>query len=250
MKLLLDKGADPNKPFVGQLHSSSLCCGEFTNATPLYRAAIASDVEGLKMLIAKGGNPNWVPGEIKMEGRGGRGGNGNVMRPPIFPAMTGGRGAAFGGGPGFGREGPPPFREASNRKPIDAVRVLLEGGADPNSWGPDGNTPTHAAAAAGNIDMIKLLHEKGAKLDMANRDGKTALDIAEGPQPAGRGRGAMPMDMMNMDGMGRGDAPRRASRQEVAKLLRELLGWPANPANDRAPETEKPAEGAAQGGQQ
>src|SRR4030095_10352459 len=28
VKKLLDKGADPNKAFVGQLHSTTLCCGD------------------------------------------------------------------------------------------------------------------------------------------------------------------------------------------------------------------------------
>ena len=39
IKLLLDKGADPNKTFVGQLHSTSLCCGDEVNASPFFRAA-------------------------------------------------------------------------------------------------------------------------------------------------------------------------------------------------------------------
>ena len=230
IKLLLDKGADPNKPFVGQLHSTSLGADTAHNGTPLYRAAIAADVEVIKMLAAKGANANWVPGEVKLEGRGARGGvNGNVSRPMIFQAMTGGRGAPFGGGPGFGRIGPPPWREAGNRKPVDAVKALVEAGADINAWDPAGNTPIHVAAAAGNIDMIKTLAELGAKLDANNRDGKTALDIAEAPLPArGRGRGAMPMNMMMDDDMT--PRPRVAPREEVAALLRELQGWPAKPA--------------------
>ena len=36
VKLLLDRGADPNKAFVGQLHSTTLCCGEEVNASPFY----------------------------------------------------------------------------------------------------------------------------------------------------------------------------------------------------------------------
>ena len=36
VKLLLDRGADPNKPFIGQLHSTTLCCDDEINASPFY----------------------------------------------------------------------------------------------------------------------------------------------------------------------------------------------------------------------
>ena len=54
IKVLLDRGADPNKAFVGQLHSTTLCCGEEVNSSPFYRAAVAADVEALKLMIAQG----------------------------------------------------------------------------------------------------------------------------------------------------------------------------------------------------
>ena len=68
VKLLLDRGADPNKPFVGQLHSTSLCCGDEINGSPFYRAAVASDVEVLKLMIAHGAQIEWSPAEVKKEG--------------------------------------------------------------------------------------------------------------------------------------------------------------------------------------
>ena len=45
-------------------------------------------------------------------------------------ASQGGRGATFGGGPGYGRQGPPIWREPGSRKPIEAVEVLIKAGAD------------------------------------------------------------------------------------------------------------------------
>ena len=71
VKLLLDRGADPNKPFVGQLHSTSYCCGDDINGSPFYRAAVASDVEVLKLMIARGARIEWSPTEVKKEGRAG-----------------------------------------------------------------------------------------------------------------------------------------------------------------------------------
>src|SRR5678815_400190 len=54
VKLLLERGADPNKPFVGQIHNTSLCCDAEQNSSPFFRAAIASDVEVLKLMIKHG----------------------------------------------------------------------------------------------------------------------------------------------------------------------------------------------------
>ncbi len=36
---LLAAGADPNKPFAGQMHSTSMCCDTFENGSPFFRAA-------------------------------------------------------------------------------------------------------------------------------------------------------------------------------------------------------------------
>ncbi|NOT45277.1 MAG: hypothetical protein HOP14_11805 [Acidobacteria bacterium] len=240
VKLLLDKGADPNKPFVGQLHSTSMCCGDFHNATPFYRAAIAADVEALKLLVAKGANVEWAPNEVKLpEGvSGGRGANANAYRQPIYVAMRGGRGAPLAAGPGFTRIGPPPFREASNRSTVDAVKVLLEAGADPNAWGPEQGTPLHQAVEnRAELDIIRALVAAGADLNYPNVEGLTPLQLAEKPAPA-RGRGAA---------VAAGDpdqpADTRPTKDQIAALLRELSGLPPAAAD-------APAAPAAQGGAQ
>src|SRR5688572_339616 len=54
MRLLLERGADPNKTFTGQLHSTSMPNTDRFNNTPFFRAAVAADVEALKVLIAGG----------------------------------------------------------------------------------------------------------------------------------------------------------------------------------------------------
>jgi ankyrin repeat protein len=126
----------------------------------------------LKLMVAKGAKVEWSPGEVKKEGRGGggRGMNANVGKTPMMVALTGGRGAAFGGGPGFDRLGPPPFREPSNRQPIDALKVLLSAGADANAKAPDGATLVHQAVTARQVEIIRELVKAGAKLDATNKD--------------------------------------------------------------------------------
>src|SRR4029079_3110472 len=142
VKVLLDKGADPNKAFVGQLHSYTLCCGDDVNSSPFFRAAVAADVESLKLVLAHGAQVEWSPTEIKKEKKegaaaGGGRGNPNVGKTPMMVAINGGRGASFAAGPGFHSLVALPFREESNREPVDAVKALLAAGADPNAKAPD-----------------------------------------------------------------------------------------------------------------
>jgi ankyrin repeat protein len=236
VKLLLERGADPNKPFAGQFHSTSMPNGDRFNNSPFFRAAVAADVEALKLLIAHGadldktpeGPPPAAEGDAEAEGGRGRG-NPNAGRTAAIVTMTGGRGPAMTGGPGYIRSGAVPYREPGSRKPLDAFVLLLKAGANPNAKGPDGSTLLHQAAAAGNLDMIRALAEAKVKFDEPNKDGLTALDVAEGKRPAGasaeRGRGAAPPA-----GGGRGRGGRGGTTpQDVAKLLRELMGLPPAP---------------------
>ncbi len=248
VKFLLDRGADPNKPFVGQLHSYSLCCGEEVNSSPFYRAAVAADVEALKLMIGKGAKIEWSPTEVKKEGRGGagRGMNANVGKTPLMMALNGGRGAAFGGGPGFDRLGAPPFREASNREPLDAIKVLLAAGADPNAKDPAGATMLHQAVTARQVAIIRELVAKGAKLDAVNKDNLTPLLLAEKPEPP------PPPGNNNDPNTYR---RKRESREDVIATLRELMKLGPNdpapvppplPADQQKKGDEKKADEAAQ----
>jgi cytohesin len=202
IKLLLDHKADPNKTFQGQVHSTTLCCDPEVNSSAFYRAAVASDVEALKLMLKHGAKIEWSPAEVKKEGRGGpagaagagRGVNANVGKTPIMMAMNGGRGAAFAAGPGFDRIGAPPFREESNRDPVEALKVLLAAGANPNAKTADGSTPLHQAVTAKQVPIIRTLVAAGAKLDAVNKDNLTPLLLAEKPEPVRSAAAAMQQD--------------------------------------------------------
>jgi ankyrin repeat protein len=241
VKLLLERGADPNKPFVGQIHNTTLCCDAEQNSSAFFRAASASDVEVLKLMIQHGAQVDWSPAEVKKEkkegdaagGGGGRGLNANVGKTPAMMAMVGGRGASFAAGPGFERLAAPPFREPSNRDPGDALKVLLDAGANPNAKTSDGATLLHQAVAARRTDMIRALAAAGAKFDAVNKDNLTPLLLAEKPEPP-------PPPGNNTDA--RAWRPRRDSREEVIAAVRESMHLGPNdpaPVPPPLPEPEK-----------
>src|SRR6186713_1247950 len=231
VKVLLDKGADPNKAFVGQLHSYTLCCGDDVNSSPFFRAAVASDVESLKLMLAHGAQVEWSPAEVKKEKKegaaaGGGRGNPNVGKTPMMVAINGGRGASFAAGPGFDRLGPPPFREESNREPIDAVKALLAAGADANAKAPDGAYLMHQAVQARQVAIIRALAAAGAKFDVVNKDNLTPLQLAEKPEPP-------PPPGNNTDS--RTWKPKRDSREDVIAAVRESMGLGPNDPTPQPP---------------
>jgi len=211
-KVLLEAGADPDKPVAVQMHSTSMCCDPKANATPFYRAAVASDVEMLRLMLPYEPDFTWIPTSIKTGPRqpGDTGG-----KTALMVAMDGGKGVGMAGGPGDIREGTePPWRELSNRNPVDAVSLLLEAGADPDAKTPAGDSALHLAAFAGKLAIVRALVEGGADLDLTDGAGKTALQVVseQKPRPPPPTAGALV------------DSERPAQPTEVAALLRELAG--------------------------
>src|SRR5579863_1049785 len=232
VKSLLDLNADVNKPFVGALHSTTLCCGASINSSPFYRAATAADVEVLKLMLAihtpnGGAKLEWTPSEVKpKDGKAPARPNPNACRTPLMVAIKGGMGAPIAGGPGFTRIGPPIFREPGSRDPLEALNLLLAAGADANAKAADGSTPLHQAVQESHIAMIRALAAAGGKLDAVNKDNLTPLLLAEAPKKPD------PSDMGDLDVY----KPKRNSKEEVVAALRELMHLgPNDPAPQPPP---------------
>ena len=58
------------------------------------------------------------------------------------------------------------------------MRLLLEGGADPNAHQQLDYTPLHGAASRGDVEMAKLLLDHGADRHPKATDGQTPADVA------------------------------------------------------------------------
>ena len=191
MKKLLDKGADPNARLKRKLWFSSynfdVLRVDEVGATPFWRAAYASDIDAMKMLVANGANPH-LP-TTKPAGRTTRGDAGQQVviedvsgKPPI---PVGGPGipplqAAAGSGYGEGFAGNAHRFAPSGM--LAAVKYLVEElGADVNAVDHDGSTALHQAAARGDVEMILYLVSKGADPAKVNREGQSTADMANGP---------------------------------------------------------------------
>jgi ankyrin repeat protein len=189
MKALLDAGADPNvrlrKKVWYQGYSFDLSGVDEIGATPFWRAAYASDVDAMRLLVTYHADPN-IP-TMKSAGRPRIADENRDVKDvsPLPPVPLGGPGipavvAAAGSGYGEG------FAANSHRFApagmIAAVKYLIEElHADPNAKDHEGNTALHNAAARGDVEMIKYLVSKGADVTAVNREGKTTADMANGP---------------------------------------------------------------------
>lgn len=152
-----------------------------TGSTPLLRAAKACDVPATKLLIGRGA-------KVDLQN--------SLAATPLLAAA----GSNWAITDTRGR-----FR--NEQQCIETARLLLEAGADINAVNATGQSSLHAAARLDLKDFVRFVGERGAKLDVKDRNGATALDIAEGRTGTAARPGA--------------SGPEK--HPEVAAVLKELL---------------------------
>ena len=214
---LLLAGADPNVRltrhpwYMVYSGCGNRNCGlaDTKGSTAFWRAAYATDVAAMRLLVAHGADPD-IPTEAPAPRRARRGtvaenadeaplaatpaGPGlwsatdprSVGPDPsgLAPVKEGGPGvfplhAAAGVGYGEGFAG-----NAHRHAPgawLDAVQYLIELGADVNQRDHNGYNAIHHAAARGDSEMIGYLVAEDGDVTAVSRRGQTTADMANGP---------------------------------------------------------------------
>jgi ankyrin repeat protein len=75
--------------------------------------------------------------------------------------------------------GDTPLHVAAIWGDVEAIRLLVQAGADINALESFGYTPLHQAAEQGKKEAYDLLISLGADVDIKNKNGDTAADIIE-----------------------------------------------------------------------
>jgi len=153
-RLALAKGAPLDARITGRIPNRCLLgCqpsgGE--GATPLWRAARASDAEAVQLLLAAGADPSATAAD--------------GTRPLMLAAGVG------------WREDRAQTTEAES---IDVIGRLLAAGAGINDASAAGDTALHGAAGRDSEAVIRFLVSKGADLTATDKQGRTPLDVALG----------------------------------------------------------------------
>jgi ankyrin repeat protein len=151
IKLLIDKGADVNKRICGVESTDKECKGDTTEtrtnftmqwlyedgATPFLRAAQSGDIALMKLLLAHGADPK-------------------IMTAHMDTALAVAAGIGWVEGVTY---------EWSPADSLEAVKMCLDFGIDPNVADDQGRTALHGAAHKGRTDVIQMLVDHGANLE-------------------------------------------------------------------------------------
>ena len=185
VKELLARGADPNaritrstvilgylaRPRRGAFEQNSVGTGDVRGATPLWVASFSANGGGLfgndseyrfesspeilRTLLAAGANPDLSTDDLTT---------------PLMMAA------------GLGYRSYQPHTPRGRRSPLveEAVKVLVEAGAEIDAVNEADFTALHAAAFRGLNEVVQYLVEQGADIDARDFRGRTAFRIAEG----------------------------------------------------------------------
>jgi ankyrin repeat protein len=156
---LLKHGANPNATLTAVQIQRAHTDGDpavAAGATPFLRAAKASDVPVMKLLLAHGADPK-------------------------IPLKNGNTALMLAAGLGYrdGNMAVPTKDRGTPQDEIAAIQLCLDNGLDINAAGANGDTALHdAVTGRGELDVIRYMVEHGASLDAKNARGQTALEAA------------------------------------------------------------------------
>jgi uncharacterized protein len=166
--MLLDAGANPNAQLRKFPPYRSLGADRggdsllTTGTTPLLRAAKAGDAAAIKLLLAHHALPDLS--------------NNSDVTPLMAAAGVGTSGVDTRG------------KYKTQAEASEAIKLLVQGGADVNAIDVRGLTALHGAALLGSDEVIRTLASEKARLDIKDKRGITPLDMALG-KGGGLGRG-------------------------------------------------------------
>ena len=155
MKYLLEHGADANGAMKVKIppRASQNRTIMPDGSTPFLRAARSADLETMRLLIEHKADPNK--------------GSENHTTPII--AAGAGMGVRFQGG-----------EDAPEPQFVEAMKLLVDHGANVNAANDRGDTAMHGAAARGANLLVQYLADHGAKLNVKNKQNRTPWDVAMG----------------------------------------------------------------------
>lgn len=168
IKVLLDKGADPNRQTdTTPVHGWMQLDPSWVNVdgqTPFIRAALSGDIEVMRLLLAHGAKPN-------------------ITTKEGTTALMAAAGINWVPGQTYTR---------SQANYLEAVKLCLDFGADVNATNSLKLAAIHGAANRGWAPIIQILADHGAKLDLKDVADRTPLTFAEGTFLAVRPPAAKP----------------------------------------------------------
>jgi ankyrin repeat protein len=200
IKKLIDKGADVNHRVKDTTWFRTVFTSQWVHedgATAFWRASQSSDVVLMKLLLEHGADPKMATAI-------------NVTPLQVAAGIGWVEGVTY---------------EWSKQANIEAVKLLLSLGNDPNAQAETGRTALHGAGHKGRTEVIQILVDAGAKLDLRDYG-------MNGNDAGGRIREHAWLPVDYADGLIRIGTQSAIIQPEAGALLRKLMverGIPAPP---------------------
>ena len=191
IKRLLDKGANVNARMIDSTETRTVFTNQWLDergATAFLRASQSGDIQLMRLLLERGADPK-IATDL------------NVSALQVASGIGWVEGVTF---------------EHSPEQTLEAVRLLLDLGIDPNTQALTGRVALHGAAHKGATEVVKLLVSRGAKMDVrdwGNTDNRGSAELAAHTW--------LPIDYA--DGLVRVGVQSAIGHPETSRVLRELM---------------------------